>query len=110
MYHGITKQSYQQPRMATQQHPYGMPNKVQSVQIKGMSGVGQEFYGPPRPGQSWSAFQDMMSMRGGVSIASGIAAATLINPMIGIGAGLLTWALTPGLASKQKSKSIYQGG
>lgn len=57
-------------------------------------GLGADFYGPPKPGQTYETYQSQMSV---APIISGVAAAMLVNPLVGlaVGVGLL-------LASKPK--------
>lgn len=66
-----------------------------------------EYYGPPRPGQSYQAYNEYMSIpiAGGV----GIIAALAIHPVVGIAAGVATWLLS-GSGSSHSNKPTQQGG
>jgi hypothetical protein len=75
-----------------------------------VNNLGQDYYGPPAPNQTYEEYQIQQGQRVAVSIGAGLVAASMINPAIGIVAGISTWLLTPGLAKKSKSKSKTQGG
>lgn len=74
-----------------------------------MSGIGvEEYYGPPRPGQSWSQYESFMQMPIAASIGGVIIGAVLGGPIGAIAMGLGGWALGSGI--QQKKKSLTQGG
>lgn len=66
----------------------------------------EEYYGPPRPGQSFAQYESYMSMKN-VAIGGGVVALAIINPVIGIAAGI-GWLLSG--PDKVKSKPLTQGG
>jgi hypothetical protein len=66
----------------------------------------EEYYGPPRPGQSYQMYNEYMSMKN-VAIGGGIVALAVINPIVGIAAGI-GWLLSG--PETTKSKPMTQGG
>lgn len=66
----------------------------------------EEYYGPPRPGQSFAQYESYMSMKN-ITLGSGIIALTVINPVIGAVVGI-GWLLSG--PEKIKSKPTTQGG
>lgn len=72
--------------------------------------LGQDYYGPPAPQQSYEDYQKQMTNRAVISIGTGLVAASLLNPVVGVAAGVSAWLLTPGLAKKSKPKPQTQGG
>jgi hypothetical protein len=67
----------------------------------------EEYYGPPRGGQSFSQYNSFMSMPV-ASIGAGVATAMLINPIVGIGVASAIWLL--GGESSHSNKPKVQGG
>ena len=65
-----------------------------------------EYYGPPRPGQSFAQYESYMSMKN-IAIGGGVVALSIMNPIIGVAVGI-GWLLSG--PEKIKSKSTTQGG
>jgi len=66
-----------------------------------------EYYGPPRPGQSFAQYESFMSLP--LAAGGAVVGALLLGP-IGLLAGGIGGWLAPRLATKSKSKSETQGG
>jgi hypothetical protein len=66
----------------------------------------EEYYGPPRPGQSFAQYESYMSMKN-IAIGGGVVALAVINPVIGVAVGI-GWLLSG--PEKTKSKPTTQGG
>lgn len=66
-----------------------------------------EYYGPPRPGQTFEEYETYMNVQN-VAIGSGIlATAVLVNPILAAGAAAAWFMSGP---QKTKRKSLTQGG
>lgn len=65
-----------------------------------------DYYGPPRPGQSFAQYESYMKLP--IAAGVGIAAAMMINPVIGIAAGAATWLLSG--SGDHSNKPTSQGG
>lgn len=64
-----------------------------------------DYYGPPRPGQSFSQYESYMKLP--IASGVGLAAALMIHPVVGIAAGVATWLLS---STPEKNKPTTQGG
>ena len=65
-----------------------------------------DFYGPPKPGQTFAEYETYMSAKN-IAIGSGIAALAVVNPIVG-GAIAVGWFLSG--PTKTKRKAQTQGG
>ena len=76
--------------------------------FQGLNAEG-DYYGPPRGGQSFAQYQSYMEYVNAknVAIGSGVIALAVVNPIIGVAAGI-GWLLSG--PEKTKSKPLTQGG
>lgn len=68
--------------------------------------LGEEFFGPPRQGQSFIEYDTYMNAQN-VVIGSGIVALAIVNPIIGAGVAAAWFLSGP---TKTKRKPTTQGG
>jgi len=73
-------------------------------------GLGQDYYGPPAPGQTYAEYQTQMGVRVAATVGAAVVGMALVNPVVGIVAGVGTWLATPTLVKKVKGKPKVQGG
>ena len=104
MYRGINNSG--RSKRATGEVPYGLRNKVHSVQVHGVGAEG-DYYGPPRPGQSWAQYESFMDMPIAVGASGAVIGALIAGPVGAIVGGMGAWVLS---SSKTKNKSLTQGG
>lgn len=72
-------------------------------------GLGADFYGPPKPGQTYDAYQSQMAVG---PLVGGVAAAMLVNPLVGlaVGVGLLLTSKPKVMASNRFPIEERKGG
>ncbi len=72
-------------------------------------GLGADFYGPPKPSQTYEAYQSQMAVG---PLVGGVAAAMLINPLVGltVGVGLLLASTPKATASNRFPIEERKGG
>jgi len=93
-----------QPKRATGQSRYGLKNKIHSVQV---SGMGEDYYGPPAPGQTWNQYETFMSAP--IATMGGAAIGALVaGPVGAIVGGIGSWLLNDSTRHMNKPKT--QGG
>lgn len=77
-------------------------------------GLGEDYFGPPAPGQSYEQFQSQSGMsnetRVAITLAAGAAGSIVGTPLVGLAAAAGAWLLGPSLARKSKPKPPVQGG
>lgn len=72
------------------------------------NGLGQDYFGPPRPGQSFAQYESFMRLP--IAAGSAVIGALLLGPVGLVAGGVGAWLLTPRLATHSKPKSQTQGG
>lgn len=74
--------------------------------------VGQapEYFGPPRPGQTFSEYESFMKAQWAAAAGGAAVGALLLGPIGAVALGVGAWLATPRLATHQKPKSQTQGG
>ena len=94
-------------KLSTGVEKYGLKNKVHTVQVHGVGA--EEFYGPPRPGQSFSQYESFMQTP--FYTASGVVIGAMVAGPIGaIVGGVGSWLIGDTLSKKSRPKSRVQGG
>ena len=80
--------------------------RSESIMFKEELGAEGDYYGPPRPGQTYAMYNEYMNLRN-VAIGSGIVALAVLNPIVGAAVGI-GWLLSG--PTKTKNKRTTQGG
>lgn len=105
----VIPKSTAQPKVVSRQQRYGLQNKVHHAIIMGVSGDdGPEYYGPPRPGQSFAQYESLMSLPIAVGASGAMIGAMVAGPIGAIVGGVGSWLVSGG--SSHRSKPKTQGG
>lgn len=73
---------------------------------RGVGADGPDYFGPPRPGQSFAQYESFMSMPIAVGTGGALVGLLLGGPVVAVAAGIGSWIT----AEKMKTKSKTQGG